>query len=505
MKRQRFFCVSGVLAALCILTTTSEAAGARIFAGSFHTMLLKTEGTLWAWGDNSSGQLGDGTTTNKSSSTQVGTGTDWAAVRGGYAPQTIAIKSNGTLWAWGNNSGGQLGDGTTTNKSSPTQVGTETNWSTISTGDSHTVAIKTDGTLWAWGSNGYGQLGNGTTTQQYSPIQIGTATNWSVVAAGQFHTVAIKTDGTLWAWGWNLSGQLGDGTTADKSSPIQIGTAVNWSAVATGYAHSIALRSDGTLWAWGLNSNGQLGDGSMTAIYSPKKVGTGSSWAIVAAGDSHTIAIMSDGTLWTCGRNDNGQLGDGTTTQKTDLTKIGSATSWTAIAGGARHTVALRSDGTVWAWGDNSKGQLGDGTTTNRLSPVELGVTDEEAETGCFIATAAFGSYFHPYVSILKSFRDAFLITNSTGRSFVAWYYRVSPAVADKMRTNEFMKAGVRILLLPLVGLSYLFLTIGLIKGFLILLIIGAMVFILHRQLNIAMHDRHLQKIRALRRFYGHV
>ena len=477
MKRQWSLVVPVVLLAVFVLTTISEAASARVAAGSFHTMLLKTDGTLWAWGDNSSGQLGDGTTTNKSSSTQVGTGTDWAAVTGGYAPQTVAIKSNGTLWAWGNNSGGQLGDGTTVSKSSPTQVGTATNWSTISAGDSHTVAIKTDGTLWAWGSNAYGQLGDGTMTQRYSPIQIGTATNWSTIAVGQFHTVAIKTDGTLWAWGWNLYGQLGNGTTSDKSTPTQIGTAVNWSAVAAGYAHTIALRSDGTLWAWGLNSNGQLGDGSTTAIYSPKKVGTGSSWSVVAAGDSHTIAIMSDGTLWTCGKNDNGQLGDGTTTQKNDLTKIGSATSWTVIAGGTRHTVGLRSDGTVWAWGDNSRGQLGDGTTTNRLSPVQLGVIAVEEE-GCFIATAAFSSYFHPYVSILRSFRDTFLIPNSIGRSFVAWYYSVSPAIADKIRPNEFMKAVVRILLLPLVGLSYLFLKIGLIKGILILLVVGTTVFL---------------------------
>jgi hypothetical protein len=156
--------------------------------------------------------------------------------------------------------------------------------------------------------------------------------------------------------------------------------------------------------------------------------------------------------------------------------------SWTVIAGGARHTAALQSDGTVWAWGDNSRGQLGDGTTTNSSSPVKLGVTDEEEE-GCFIATAAFGSYFHPYVSILRSFRDTFLIPNSIGRSFVAWYYRVSPAVADEIRHNKFMKTGVRILLLPLVGLSYLFLKIGLIKGILILLVIGAMVYIKIRKL----------------------
>jgi hypothetical protein len=189
---------------------------------------------------------------------------------------------------------------------------------------------------------------------------------------------------------------------------------------------------------------------------------------------------MSDGTLWTCGKNDNGQLGDGTTTQKNDPTKIGSATSWTVIAGGARHTVALQSDGTVWAWGDNSRGQLGDGTTTNRLSPVQLGTSTDDTTTGCFIATAAFGSYFHPYVSILRSFRDTFLIPNSIGRSFIAWYYRVSPAIADRLRHNETMKAVARIFLLPLVGVSYLCLKVGMINSIfiLLLLIADAMVLI---------------------------
>ena len=142
--------------------------------------------------------------------------------------------------------------------------------------------------------------------------------------------------------------------------------------------------------------------------------------------------------------------------------------------------MALQSDGTVWAWGDNSRGQLGDGTTTNRLSPVQLGTSTDDTTTGCFIATAAFGSYFHPYVSILRSFRDTFLIPNSIGRSFIAWYYRVSPAIADRLRHNETMKAVARIFLLPLVGVSYLCLKVGMINSIfiLLLLIADAMVLI---------------------------
>jgi hypothetical protein len=199
--------------------------------------------------------------------------------------------------------------------------------------------------------------------------------------------------------------------------------------------------------------------------------------ARVAAGSFHTMLLKTDGTLWAWGDNSSGQLGDGTTTNKSSPTQVGTVTNWSTISAGDSHTVAIKTDGTLWAWGDNSRGQLGDGTTTNRLSPVQLGVTAEEEKTGRFIATAAFGSYFHPYVSTLRSFRDTFLIQNSIGRSFVAWYCRVSPAIADKIRPSKFMKAGVRILLLPLVGLSYFFLKIWPIKGVLVILVIGVMVF----------------------------
>ena len=150
---------------------------------------------------------------------------------------TIAMKSDGTLWAWGYNGGGQLGDGTTMDRSSPVQVGTAKNWAQVACGDSHTIALKTDGTLWAWGNNYNGQLGDGTTIQRISPVQVGTATNWAQVACGDYHTIAIKSDGTLWTWGWNIYGQLGDGTSGtltQRNSPVQIGTDTNWAQVACG-------------------------------------------------------------------------------------------------------------------------------------------------------------------------------------------------------------------------------------------------------------------------------
>ena len=187
----------------------------------------------------------------------------------------VAIKSDGTLWAWGNNGSGQLGDNTFLNRTIPEQVGSVTTWSAVAAGSNFTVALRSDGTLWAWGNNGSGQLGDGTTTNQTTPAQIGTLTTWKAVAAGTGFTLALRSGGTLWAWGSNGSGQLGDGTFGNRNTPEQIGSVTTWSAVAADSNFIIALRSDGTLWAWGNNGSGQLGDGTFVSRTSPQQVLTG--------------------------------------------------------------------------------------------------------------------------------------------------------------------------------------------------------------------------------------
>ena len=359
------------------LTLTVTVAANRIAAGSYYTLAIKPDGTLWAWGTNPAGQLGDGTLSSRLTPIQTGNGATWRAIVAGSA-HSMALKSDGTLWAWGYNSFGQLGDGTTATRLTPMQIGTRT-WRAIAAGEEHTIAVRSDGTLWAWGRNLYGRLGDGTEADRLTPTQIGTGTTWQAVAAGARHSIALKSDGTLWAWGNNGNGQLGDGTIFSKDTPMPIASGVPWAAIAAGRAHTLALKADGTLWAWGHDGFGQLGDGTTggpinQSRLTPTSIGGGSTWRAIAAGAFHTVALKTEGTLWTWGLNDRGQLGDGTMNNlRSAPTQIGTGTTWTAVAAGEEHTIAVRSDGTLWTWGFNGLGQLGDGTTTSRVSPTPIG------------------------------------------------------------------------------------------------------------------------------------
>ncbi len=335
-------------------------------------------GGLWGWGANSNGQLGDNTTANKSSPVQtIAGGTNWRQVAGGSS-YTAAIKTDGTLWLWGGIGYGELGDNTRTNKSSPVQtIAGGTNWRQVATGSSHTAAIKTDGTLWNWGNNQSGQLGDNTLSGKSSPIQtIAGGTNWKQVSCGTTHTAAIKTDGTLWLWGVNATyGALGDNTFVNKSSPVQtIAGGNNWRQVSGGQYFTAAIKTDGTLWIWGSNGSGQLGDNTITSKGSPvQTIAGGTNWRQVSCGDAHTAAIKTDGTLWLWGDNFlYGQLGDNTYVDKSSpVQTIAGGTNWKQVEAGSYGTAAIKTDGTLWLWGYNSSGELGDNTITSKGSPVQ--------------------------------------------------------------------------------------------------------------------------------------
>ena len=334
--------------------------------------LLAQIDTLYTWGDNWGGQLGDGTTTSRTSPTLIASPPKCKDISAGYA-HTMYIDSSGKLYAWGENSQGALGDGTTTSRTSPTRIGSATDWIAVSCGYSFTAAVNASGELYAWGYNGYGQLGDGTTTDRSSPTRIGTDTNWTFIELGIFHATAINSSGELYAWGDNGYGQLGDGTTTSRTSPTRIGSATNWKAIAPVYEHTLAINTSGELYAWGYNDFGQLGDGTTTNRSSPTQIGSATNWTQICGGGCHSIAINSSGELYTWGSNWSGELGDGTTTQRTSPTRIGSATNWTRIGSGFGHTTAINTIGELYAWGDNWSGQLGDGTTTQRTSPTRIG------------------------------------------------------------------------------------------------------------------------------------
>jgi len=373
MKNSRllFFTITLVMI-LGAGTIPAQAVEPKIAAGGDHTVVLKKDGTLWSWGLNFRGQLGDGTYVDKNTPVQIGTDTDWTAVSAG-SEHTTALKADGTLWAWGY----LLGDGQMVYQNVPLQIGTDTDWTAVSAGAYHNIALKADKKLWVWGDNSYGELGDGTNVSQITPVPIRPGSTWTTVEAGGAHSLGVmEVDATLWAWGSNSDGQLGDYVVAE--SPCQIGIDKTWSAVAGGQYHTLAVQTGGALWAWGSNSDGQLGNGDdtfLTPNYLPVKIGLDTTWTTVTAGKWHSLARKADGTLWACGLNGYGQLGAGTDVLKSNVLVQVAGTTWTAVEAGGYFTIGLKEDGTLWAWGDNTYGQLGDGTDgvdASKNTPVQI-------------------------------------------------------------------------------------------------------------------------------------
>ena len=404
-------------------------------AGTYTTCGLRATGTAWCWGDGYLGALGNGSPVFSSSAQQVGTATDWATIDVGASnvasSQVCAVKTAGTLWCWGDGTDYRTGLGITEPTYEPTQVGTASTWSKVSTGYRNTCATRTDGGLWCWGANDQGQLGVSAfrTGPGASPV----LTDAAVVSTGEGSSCAVLTSGALRCWGSNASGALGDGTGLDSLVPLAVGSATNWSQVSVGgassqdtsYPFACATRTTGTLWCWGAAIAGQTGSGATQSVETPTQVGTATDWTSVSAGGFHacglrgsalycwgdnTFGAIGDGTTvtpresltlvpvpagsvgWssvsagyfsTCGvtldgrafcwgANDRGQLGNPATSDQPQPVQVGSATDWDSISVGLRTTCGLRGDA-LWCWGANTNGQVGDGTTVDRTEPVQIG------------------------------------------------------------------------------------------------------------------------------------
>ncbi len=346
-------------------------------------------GAALAWGDNVSSQTGIGSSTLSSPPVQVTglqSGIDSISAGGLHS---LAVRSDGTVAAWGSNYFGQLGDGTTTDRATPVTVSGLSGVKAVAAGETFSLALKTDGSVVAWGKNDWGQLGDGTTTDRLTPVAVsGLSSDVTAIAAGAVHALALKSNGSVVAWGNNQNGQLGDGTNTDRNSPVAVSSLnTGVTAISAGSAHSLAIKTGGALVAWGENGSGELGDGTNASRNIPVPViGMASGVTAVSGGGSHTLALKSDGSVLAWGSNLFGQLGDGTTTFSANTPKqvTGLTSGVTAISAGGFHSLALKTNGSVVAWGKNVYGELGDGTTTNRNTPVAVsaltsGVTAIEA------------------------------------------------------------------------------------------------------------------------------
>ncbi|MGI8826743.1 MAG: RCC1 domain-containing protein [Chloroflexota bacterium] len=360
-------------------------AGTRVTAGA------SASGHVWAWGDNADGELGNGTITRYgglASPVEATKLTGATAVAGGSF-HSLALRSDGTVWAWGSGGWGQLGQGSYGSSATPIRVPGLSGVTAIAAGDLHSLALKSDGTVWAWGYNIYGQIGNGASGDNVlSPTKVRGLSGVVAISAGpQSDTsYAAKSDGTVWAWGFDGVGDLGNGTSDDSphSTPVKVSNLTGVVALGGGTFHALALRSDGTVWAWGRNDFSQLGAKTTSFCSSypsfpcstvPIKVSGLSGVTAVAGGGEFSLALKSDGTVWGWGNNAYGQLANGNTTPvyggvkeptKAHLSSI------TAIAAGGNHSLALKSDGVVWGAGANYAGQLGNGTFKDSSNPVRV-------------------------------------------------------------------------------------------------------------------------------------
>lgn len=344
---------------------------------------------LYTWASGLDGRLGTNSVAPSSSPTQVGS-VEWLKVSTGYNG-TIAIrKDNQRVYTWGSNFFGQLGNSSSTliNRSSPVTVGTQT-WAEVAQGTYSNYGIRTNGTLWAWGSNSIGQLGISSKVNQDSPVQIGALTTWTKVYGGFQNGMALKNDGTLWTWGANADGQLGQNNRIPRSSPVLVIDGYTWAEASIGGNNPLVLgiTTTGELYSWGHGRFGELGINiSNTDRSRPTQIGTSSYWATCSASENSGAAIRTNGTLWTWGANGYGSLALNISGGfRSSPTQVGTLTNWAKVSQGHSISGGIKTDGTLWMWGGDFSQYygVGDNTTINRSSPVQVGAGETWKEISC--------------------------------------------------------------------------------------------------------------------------
>lgn len=362
------------VAALTLIPFTADAATPMVAVNTGSTIALKSDGTVVAWGRNDYGQLGNGEAALRVSPGKVAGIDQVKAIAAGSA-FTLALRADGSLWSWGSNLSGQLGDGTTQTRSFPVRVsGISGTIASIVAGDNSAYAVTSDGRAWAWGSGGFGQLGTGDRNGRAAPVQVSglPVAGVRAVAAGGSHALALAKDGTVWAWGDNTSGQLGNGTTTDSLAPIRISALSNVTAISAHQRVNLALDASGRVWAWGRGSRGSLGDGTTNDRSTPFIVSGLPSIGEIWAGGVISMAVAADGSgsVWAWGNNEFGEFGDSKYVRSLSPVLVSSLKGLTRFGMGGMHVIARDSGGAYLAWGRNDKGQLGLGDVEDRAAPM---------------------------------------------------------------------------------------------------------------------------------------
>ncbi|MFC6269778.1 T9SS type A sorting domain-containing protein [Frigoriflavimonas asaccharolytica] len=357
----------------------------KIEKGLYHSVALKSDGTIWMWGLNTQGLLGNGSAaqTVVKNPTQIGTDTDWTDISSGCI-FVLAKKSNGTLYGWGDNGYGNFGLGNNTDLSTPTQLFGGATVKSFFAGYYHSMVVKTDGTMWGAGYNAWGNIGNGNTTGSHNTWKQETslATDWEKTAAGWYNSFGIKSDGTLWSCGTNVEGQTGTGASGSPSSSfVKIGTDTDWADVSCGVYHVLGLKTTGKLFGWGASHNGRLGIVGAGAQYfrSPQAIEAASNFSAIGAGFDNSFILKTDGKMFSMGVNDSGMLGTGAAGGDTNSLapqQVGTDSDWAVICRthGENMAGAIKTNTTMWNWGSDSNYQLGNdnGVAANQSLPSQV-------------------------------------------------------------------------------------------------------------------------------------